>query len=317
MKSSIYYELKNSIANDETRKKLYEITQKIELAESITDHFRNLLDVFSGGYGFWQSTPVERIIKIENINFPKQSRKISYLHNKPVEQVNITVIKEDGSTTSGLKDFFRFDLDEKKEDYASISANIQLSRDSRKKDNKKIFLKIQLVNTSIAFDEAKQNDNRYYSTFNELVNQKSFFGVNLSVKSEYLVPYSNHEYSREKDNSYSEDTTTAFIYDQFKDFAIGHGCSVKWNKQGEPLLVETEYLPNCETPDIDPIPRDKSRNSVNNDEEVFLSPLFLENSKSQEFKWLSVLSDATDTKIIKGLNDFVDSYGSWIELKTG
>jgi hypothetical protein len=315
LKSSIYYELKKSITSDKTRKKLYEVTQKIELAESITDHFRNLLDVFSGGYGLWQSTPVERTIKLENINFPRESRKICYLQNKSVEEVNVTVIKEDGSSSSGLKDIFRFDLDDKKEDYASISANIQLSRDSRKKSDK-IFLKIQLINTSIAFDEAKQNDNRYYSTFNELVNQKSFFGVNLSLESDYLVPYSNYEYFQEKDNKYSEDTTTAFIYDQFKDYAIGHGCSVKWSKLGEPLKVETEYLPKCETPDIDPTPRDKSKNSVNNDEEGFLSPLFLENSKSQEFKWLSVFSDATDTEIINGLNEFVDSYGSWIELKS-
>jgi hypothetical protein len=315
LKSSIYYELKNSITNDELRRKLYEVTQKIEQAESITDHFRNLLDIFSGGYGLWQSIPVERIIKLENINFPRESRKKSYLHNKCVEEVNITVIKEDGSTSSSLKDIFRFDLDDKKEDYASISANIQLSRDSRKKDYKKVFLKIQLVNTSIAFDEVKQNDNRYYSTFNELVNQKSFFGVNLSVKSEYLIPYSNHEYSQEIDNSYSEDTTTAFIYDQFKDFAIGHGCSVKWSMQSELLVVETEYLPNCETPDIDPIPRDKSKNAIKEDKEGFVSPLFLENSKSQEFKWLSIFSDANDTEIIIGLNDFVDSYGSWIGLK--
>ncbi|PZX10322.1 helicase-like protein [Breznakibacter xylanolyticus] len=314
LKSSIYYEIKNSITNDETRKKLYEVTQKIELAESNSDHFRNLLDVYSGGYGLWQSTPVERIIKLENINFPKESRKISYLHNKSVEDVNITVIKEDGSTSVSLKDIFRFDLDDKKEDYASISANIQLSRDSRKNNNK-IFLKIQLINTSIAFDEAKQNDNRYYSTFNELVNQKSFFGVNLSVNSDYLVPYSNHEYPQEKDNTYSEDTTTTFIYDQFKDYAIGHGCSVKWSKLGESLKVETEYLPNCETPDIDPIPRDKSRNAVIDNKEGFVSPLFLENSKSQEFKWLSVFSDATDTEVINGLNDFVDSYGRWIETK--
>lgn len=317
LKSSIYYELKNSITNDDTRKKLYEVTQKIELAESITDHFRNLLDVFSGGYGLWQSTPVERIIKLENINFPKPLKKISYLHNKSHEDVLISVIQENGEIYIGLNDIFRFNLDDKKEDYASLSANIQLSRDSRNLNNTsdKVFLKIQLINTSIAFDETKQNDNRYYSTFNELVNQKSFFGVNLSVESSYLVPYSNHEYLQEKDNSYSEDTTTAFIYDQFKDFAIGHGCSVKWSKQGEPLKVETEYLPNCETPDIDPIPRDKSRNAVIDNKEGFVSPLFLENSKSQEFKWLSVFSDSTDTEVINGLNDFVDSYGRWIELK--
>ncbi|MCX8532675.1 helicase-related protein [Chryseobacterium luquanense] len=313
LKSSIYYELKNSITNDETRAKLYEVTQKIELVESITDHFRNLLDVYSGGYGLWQSTPVERIIKLDNINFPTKLRKISYLYNKSIDEVNISVIKEDGTISDGLKDIFRFNLDDKKEDYASISANIQLSRDSRRK-SEQVFLKIQLINTSIAFDEAKQNDNRYYSTFNELVNQKSFFGVNLSIECEDLIPYSNHEYPQESDNTYSEDTTTSFIYDQFKDFAIGHNCSVKWSKLSKPRMVETEYLPFCETPDIDPIPRDKSKR-INDEQEGFISPLFLENSKSQEFKWLSTFSDASNDDILNGLNEFVDSYGNWIELK--
>jgi hypothetical protein len=314
LKSSIYYELKNTITNDDIRKKLYEVTQKIELAESITDHFRNLLDVYSGGYGLWQSNPIEQIIKLENIHFSDSLRKISYLYNKPYGDVNISVIQEDGIITNGLKDIFRFDLDNKKEDYASLSANIQLSRDSRK-DSKQVFLKIQLINTSIAFDEAKQNDNRYYSTFNELVNQKSFFGVKLSIECEELVPYSNHKYRTSEDNTYSEDTTTSFIYDQFKDFAIGHGCSVKWSNPEEPLMVETEYLPFCETPDIDPIPRDKSRNAINDENEGFVSPLFLENSKSQEFKWLSIFSDASNDDIVIGLKEFVDSYGSWIELK--
>lgn len=314
LKSSIYYELKNTITNDDLRNKLYEITQKIELVESITDHFRNLLDIYSGGYGLWQSNPIERIIKLENIHFPEPLRKISYLYNKSNDDVNISVIQEDGIITNGLKDLFRHNLDNKKEDYASLSANIQLSRDSRKKSNQ-VFLKIQLINTSVAFDEAKQNDNRYYSTFNELVNQKSFFGVNLSIENKQLVSYSNHEYKSEKENIYSEDTTTSFIYDQFKDYAIGHGCSVKWNHINETTIVETEYLPFCETPDIDPIPRDKSKNAINNEKEGFVSPLFLENSKSQEFKWLSVFSDISNDDIVNGLNEFVDSYGSWIELK--
>ena len=314
LKSSIYYELKNTITNEDVRKKLYEVTQKIEIAENITDHFRNLLDIYSGGYGLWQSKPIEIIIKLENLHFPEQLRKISYLYNKPNGDVNISAIQEDGKITNGLKDIFRFDLDDKKEDYASLSANIQLSRDSRKESNQ-VFLKIQLINTSIGFDEAKQNDNRYYSTFNELVNQKSFFGVNLSIENGYLVPYSNHEYKSEKDDIYSEDTTTSFIYDQFKDYAIGHGCSVKWNHTNKTKIVETEYIPFCETPDIDPIPRDKSKDAVTNEKEGFVSPLFLENSKSQEFKWLSVFSGASNDDIITGLNEFVDSYGIWIELK--
>jgi hypothetical protein len=314
LKSSIYYELKNSVTNDETRNKLYEVAQQIELAESITDHFRNLLDVSSGGYGLWQSTLVERRIKLENIKFPKERKKISYLYNKSVEEVKITVTKEDGSTSIGLKDIFRFDLDDKKEDYAALSCNIQLSRETRDshKNTDKVFLKIQLINTSIAY---RKEETRFYSVFNELVNQKSFFGVKISIESENLIPYNNHTYPQEKDNSFSEDTTTAFIYDQFKDFAIGHGCSVKWSKQGEPMMVETEYLPYCETPDIDPIPRDKSRNAIIDAKDGFVSPWFLENSKSQEFKWLSVFSNATNDEIVCGLNEFVDSYGKWIELK--
>jgi len=274
-----------------------------------------LLDVFSGGYGFWQSTLVEKRIKLENINFPKELRKISYLYNKFNNEVNISVTKEDGSFPAGLKDIFRFDLDDKKEDYASLSCNIQLSRDTRElnKDSHKVFLKNQLINTSNAY---KKEETRFYSVFNELVNQKSFFGVTLSIESENLIPYNNHKYPQEKNSTYSDDTTTAFIYDQFKDYAIGHGCSVKWSNLVKPLMVETEYLPNCETPDIDPIPRDKSRNSIIDDKDGFASPLFLENSKSQEFKWLSIFSDASDDEIISGLIDFVDSYGNWIELKS-
>ncbi|WP_461640130.1 helicase-related protein [Labilibaculum euxinus] len=314
LKSSIYYELKNTITIDDLRKKLYEITQEIELIENITDHLRNLLDVNSGGYGLWQSKPIERIVRLDNVRFEEPLRKISFLYNKPNYDVNISVIKEDGTITNGLKDLFRFDLDVKKEDYASLSGNIQISRDSRKK-SKQIFLKIQLINTSVAFEEAKQNDNRYYSTFNELVNQKSFFGVNLSVENNYLLPYSNHEFLPEKENIYSEDTTTQFIYDQFKDFAVGHGCSVKWNKTDETTIVETEYLPICETPDIDPIPRDKSKKAIADVKDGFVSPLFLEYSKAQEFKWLSIFSNVTNQEIVVGLNDFVDSYGNWIITK--
>jgi hypothetical protein len=314
LKSSIYYELKNSVTNDDSRNKLYEVTQHIELAESITDHFRNLLDVSSGGYGLWQSTLVERRIKLENIKFPKEHKKISYLYNKPVEEVKISVSNVDGSTSIGLKDIFRFDLDDKKEDYAALSCNIQLSRETRDshKNTDKVFLKIQLINTSIAY---RKEETRFYSVFNELVNQKSFFGVKISIESENLIPYNNHTYPQEKDNSFSEDITTSFIYGQFKNFAIGHGCSVKWSKQGERMMVETEYLPYCETPDIDPIPRDKSRNAIIDAKDGVVSPLFLENSKSQEFKWLSVFSNATNDEIVSGLNEFVDSYGKWIELK--
>lgn len=314
LKSSIFYELKSSIAADDLRKKLYEVSQKIEIAENITDHFRNLLDVYSGGYGLWQSNPIERTVRIENIQFPKSKRKISFLYKKPSNDVKITVFQKDEEISNELKDLFKYDLDDKKIDYASLSANVQISRDSRKM-SKQVFLKIQLINTSVAFGEVKQNDNRYYSTFNELVNQKTFFGVKLSIENEFIVSYRDYECTTENDKYYSEDTTTQFIYDQFKDYAIGHGCSVKWTLSDDAIKVETEYLPQCETPDIDPIPRDKSKKPIADVEEAFVSPLFVVNNKFQEFKWLSVFSDASNEEIVDGLNDFVNSYGNWIEIK--
>lgn len=133
LKSTIYYELKNTIIDTEKRKVLFAITQEIELIECITEHLRNLLDVYSGGYGLWQSNLIEKIIKIKSVNFPKSQSKISFLYNKPKENENIISIGKEGIEQKGLEHLFRFNLNEKQDEYASLSANIQLSRDSRKK----------------------------------------------------------------------------------------------------------------------------------------------------------------------------------------
>lgn len=312
LKSTLYYELKNSVTDDIKRRELYSITQEIELIENITEHLRNLLDVYSGGYGLWQSVPIKRTIKLKNIDFTETKNKISFLYNKPQSNENIVIIDENRNEKNGLEHLFKFEIEDKQDEYASLSANIQLSRDSRKEANN-IFVKVQLVNTSTAFVLDKENDSRYFSTFNEVVNQRTFFGVKISVENEFIVPYSNYKYTKSESGVYNEDTTTQFIYDQFKNYAIGHGCSVKWNKDGK--KVETEYLPECETPDIDPIPRDKTKPAKEGENGDYILPLFLENSQSQEFKWLSVFSNAKNDEVINGLLAFVDSYGKWIENK--
>lgn len=313
LKSTIYYEVKNSIIDNIKRQELYVITQEIELIENITDHLRNLLDVYSGGYGLWQSNLIKRTIKLQNIDFPKSRSKTSFLYNKPQSVKNIIVIDENGEEKIGLEHLFKFNIEDKEDEYASLSANIQLSRDSRTKSNK-IFVKIQLINTSTAFTlDKKKDDNRYFSTFNEVVNQRTFFGVKISVENKFLVPYSDYQYSKNESGIYDEDTTTQFIYDQFKDYAIGHGCSAKWNSENK--RVETEYLPECQTPDIDPIPRDKSKLATETDNGDFASPLFSANSQPQEFKWLSMFSDAENNEVVNGLLAFVNSYGKWIENK--
>ncbi len=311
---TIYYELRDNVVDNDTRKKLYSESQNIEQFENLLGHLIDLLDINSGRE-LWQSKIIKKTVIIENIKFSVDKKKQLYLSDKPnPNNGKVRVINSDETEQEGLKEIYLLDIDKEKKEFAALSANVQLSRNSRQLDEKKIFVKIQLINDSSPFEKDPEGK-RYYSVATEKVNNKSFFGVNISIVSEDLVPYSNHEYLPSKENEYSEDTTTSFIYDQFKDYAIGHGCSVKWNNQVDPLIVETEYLPYCETPDIDSIPRNKSKNAVLDDEFGLISPLFLENSKSQEFKWLSIFSDATDTEIINGLNDFVDSYGSWIELK--
>lgn len=312
LKSTIYYELKNSITDNNKRQELYAITQEIELIENITEHLRNLLDVYSGGYGLWQSNPIKKTIKLKGLDFPKAESKKSFLYNKPHPNEDIIVIDENGEEQKGLEHLYKFNIEDKLDEYASLSANVQVSRDSRKETDK-IFVKVQLINTSTAFTLDKKKDSRYFSTFNEVVNQRTFFGVKISVENESIVPYSDYKYSKSEIGIYNEDTTTQFIYDQFKDYAIGHGCSAKWDKVKN--KVETEYLPECETPDIDPVPRDKSKPAIENDNGDFILPLFLENSQSQEFKWLSVFSDTKDNEIINGLLSFVNSYGKWIENK--
>ena len=289
---------------------MYFFSQEIELIENITDHLRNLLEVYSGGYGLWESLSLKRHVRIQNINFPKTDNKLSFIFNQIPSVERIIVTDENGKEQVGLKNIFSYEIGNDVNDIAALSANVQISRDSRKKGDK-IFIKVQLLNTSSPF-VLKESDSRYFSTFNEIVNQR-FFGVKISAQSDYIVPYSEYNYSKDESDKYDEDTTTKFIYDQYKDYSIGHGCSSKWDAKAN--LVETEYLPSCETPDIDPIPRDKSKPAILNSNGEFNPPLFLDNSQSQEFKWLSIFSDAKDDEIIDGLLSFVNSYGTWIKNK--
>jgi hypothetical protein len=311
LKSTIFYELKNNIVDKTLRENLYLITQNIELIENISDHLNNLLDINSGGYGLWRSEQIERIINISNLDFPKELRKKSILFSDKIFNETIRVLQPDKKVIgNNLKNVFINPLNS--EDFASLSLNIQFSRDSRK-DKGKIFLKVQIINTSKPFNENEKDDNRYFSTFNELVNQKCFFGVKLSITNNHLTPYNSFEINENQDN-YDEDTAIKFIYRQYEDFGIGHGCSVKWDVKSK--TIETEYIPYCDTPDVDPTPRNKNTNvkAIFKGGE-FIDPPFIASTKYQEFKWLSIFSDVSNEEIIQGLNSFIGSYGQWIENK--
>lgn len=307
---TIYTELKNNTDNKETRKKLYEASQKVELLENFKSHIKDLLNLYRNT--IWASENLHAKVNIADIKFDSNTAKKSYLAKKSKEYIEkITVKRSDNTTSDSLQHLFKIPLD--KEEYASLSANIQLSRDSRKSNNK-VFVKIQLINDSTGFKEDPEGK-RYYSVATEKVNNKAFFGVKIASESDNIVPYTNYEYKKDVDGQFNEDTTTKFIYHQFEDYAIGHGCSVNWQKYNDKIIVETEYLPACETPDIEPIPREKSKEPIEIKSGEFTSPPFLANSKPQEFKWLSTFSDADNEDIVSGLLEFVNSYGKWIQQK--
>lgn len=291
LKQSCYYELKNKTTNQDQRKKLYLASQEIEEFENYISHIDDLLAINGEGYGLWKSNPVDLSIQLSDfIASSFEGRKIfSYKEHER------------------LRNIFEYKLGDER---ASLSLNIQLSSDSRKFNNK-IFVKAQLVNTSSPFKKDPE-DSRYYSTFNEIVNQRAFFGVKLSVSDKHLVSYNEVDLTKVKAN-YNEDDVTKFVYRQFEDYAIGHGCSVKWEKHNDNIKIETEYLPICDTPDVEPIPRSKEQlGAVGNH---FEPNPFLESTKALEFKWLSIFSKTTDDEVIDGLNEFIDSYDDWIASK--
>jgi hypothetical protein len=297
LKSTLYNLLRYSIIDDTLKERICELLERLETAESIFEHLQDLLDISGGGFGLWRSEDIERSIRLTGIVIPQGVIKTSILYQDDEEY--------------GLRDIFSNSLGEDGSEIASLSLNVQLSRDTRSIDGEKIYLKLQLVNSSTIFRE-DPNDNRYFSTFNEKVNEKCFFGVKLSINNDLLLPYNDLEIDENKE-SYTEEETTKFTYRQFEDFGIGHGCSVKWSKTNG-TKVETEYIPVCDTPDVETVPRNKEVDPIIEDENR-LAPTFLPDSKTQQFKWLSTLSDVKDEEIIEGLFTFVRSYKEWISVK--
>lgn len=310
---TIFSDLKNKIVDFDNRNKLYQASQKIEILENYKSHIKDLINLYSRDT-IWIAESLQAEISLANINFENRVKK-SYIAGKSYSDgETVEVVRNDNTNSDSLQHIFRIPINEKENEFASLSANIQLSRNSRLIDDKKVFVKIQLINDSSAFKKDPEGK-RYYSVATENVNNRLFFGVKIEVKDKNIIPYTNYSSTKDKNGEFDEDTTTKFIYNQFKVFAIGHGCSVNWVKNENEIQVETEYIPHCETPDIEPIPRDKSKNPIELSNGENSCPPFLENSKSQEFKWLSIFSDAANEEVLSGLNEFVDSYGKWILQK--
>ena len=170
-----------------------------------------------------------------------------------------------------------------------------------------------MLNRSSHFtDKDTKGGKNYFSVASEEVNKRCFFGVGIRVRSRYLTPY--HEINIKEATSYNEDEVSRYIYRQFKDYGQGHGCSVIWGEENGLKYVATEYIPAHETPDVDPIPRNKRVPTVKMAEGYVCPPVFSDAGFLQ-FKWLSTLSDTKDGQLIQGLEQFICEYARWVELQ--
>lgn len=105
------------------------------------------------------------------------------------------------------------------------------------------------------------------------------------------------------------------MYRDIKDYGVGHLCSVDWesDEDGNVSHVFSEFIPSYETPDIEPVPRNKYEQFIKNEDKL-IPPSFLDNNPCLNFKWLSTLSNTTDSEISNALIDFVETYGKWIDI---
>lgn len=189
----------------------------------------------------------------------------------------------------------------------NIKNSVQLSLDAclqSIRSNGKLYLKVLLINNST---EICPNDIKYFSIVNETVNERSFFGISIEIASPHLLEY----HKEDKYNTIDQEANDLrYLYRGVKDYGVGHLCSVNWGMKDDIMHVWSDFLPKVETPDIEPIPRNKLVEYEDIDGNIYAKP-YLEKPQCLEFKWLSVFSDASNQDIKDGLLDFIESYGKW------
>ena len=269
--------------------------KKIETIENSISHLLDLVSIYdSAGYGIWACEYFEHRVA-GNLPIPVGFKgKQIYTYKKEKALANIHLVEY------------------AKDKRASMAVNIQYSKHDRLiRSGDALYLKVQLVNTSTPFSKNDtKNGKNYFSMASEEVNKRCFFGVGIRVKSRNLIPYRMHK-SEEKPR-YSEEEVNQYIYRQFKDYGLGHGCSVRWGEEERVCFVCTEYIPMHETPDVDPIPRYKKPPMQKEGDRYSPRPVFSD-TRFLQFKWLSTLSKATDAVLLVGLKEFVEAYEKWID----
>lgn len=263
--------------------------KEIEKFETSLSYCNDLLEMYnSRSFGFWKEQQIEHQLDLNDIDFTTHGRKL---------------IRLPDDKTPAFKNFidipFEGDGDDLK---ARLSISMQLIPDE---ENGKYYIKFLLQNTSSKFIE---NEHHFFFIVNEEVNKRSFFGVQLVVESPYIVPYHADNI---QDSDDEEQNKLNYLYRSITDYGIGHFCSVDW----APLehRIWTEFMPVCDCPDVEPVPRNKNTTYIEESGKHIPPPYLTSENHCFELKWLSVFSDTTDEQIRIGLLEFVGKYSQWID----
>lgn len=252
----------------------------VEIYETNISYIENVLSFFDPkAFGYWEAINFKKDLDLKNIDL--NSKRVFKAEDYPE-----------------LKDIIKVELE--KDIFLSLDIWLQAI-----KTDGKLYLKVLLVNSSTPI---KSNEVRFFSIVTEKVNERSFFGVKIDIKSPNFVEYHKDDNFLTIDN---EANDLRFLYRNIEDYGVGHLCSVDWDINGGKGHIWSEFIPSVETPDVEPIPRNKCE-LINNDG-VFIAKPYLENLKCLQFKWLSIFSEVSDNDIKNGLLDFIESYHKWIE----
>tara|TARA_B100000674_G_scaffold415888_1_gene365307 strand:- start:2593 stop:6645 length:4053 start_codon:yes stop_codon:yes gene_type:complete len=262
------------------------------------EFIQRLEKLFNLNAGLWESKTHILNLEIRNIKL-KGGKTI--ITDRNTDDSEIYLITENGEEQISFSKIF--EEGSKGNAKVCLSLNLQITKDTRH-NNELFFIKCQFLNNSTKF---KEDSKRHYSPNVDEVNERSFFGFTATVEGDFIKPYNEVKTVQlDKDN---EDDIVKYNYRELKNFAVGYNCSVGWNEEGNKVFIN--YLPYHDTPDIDPVPRNKE----NIDEKTVEAPLFNQDSKAQEFKFLSEYNQNSNDDIVKELYQFVEKYKEWIELK--
>lgn len=281
-RNNLYKFLSSDMIQCDIYNDVFAFINKIGRMEQVLNFLKDLTHIYyNSGYGFWKSHKIDKRIRLSEIDFNKGRR--TYSPEIP------------GCT----------DLKVKITNTLSLSVLLQLTKDYRNRDNKKKYFKVMLQNSSEKFVETVKN---HYTIVNEELNKLCIFDAKIEVHSDKLAPY---RFGGNYQDPAKEDDKLKFLYRNIQDYAIGNLCSVDWEKVEKPTKVWTEFLPIYDLPDVEPVPRNKYA-EWSEEGDSKMPPMFIEDSRAQNFHWLSTFSDATSDEIRNKLTEFVEKYKEWI-----